>query len=70
MEQPVEGIDQMAEVVRRVDTPIMADESAWTAQDVIEIHSEESRRYDFNLHDETGRHVQAKKSPPSPRRRV
>jgi muconate cycloisomerase len=37
MEQPVEGIDQMAEVARRVDTPIMADESAWTAEDVIEI---------------------------------
>ena len=36
-EQPVEGIDQMAEVARRVDTPIMADESAWTAQDVLEI---------------------------------
>ena len=37
MEQPVEGIDQMAEVAKRVDTPIMADESAWTAQDVVEI---------------------------------
>ncbi|MET0500923.1 MAG: enolase C-terminal domain-like protein [Candidatus Binatia bacterium] len=37
MEQPVEGIDQMAEVTRRVDTPIMADESAWTPQDVMEI---------------------------------
>ncbi|MGH7825006.1 MAG: mandelate racemase/muconate lactonizing enzyme family protein [Candidatus Binatia bacterium] len=37
MEQPVEGIDQMAEVARRVDTPIMADESAWTPQDVLEI---------------------------------
>ena len=37
MEQPVEGIDHMAEVARRVDTPIMADESAWTTQDVIEI---------------------------------
>ena len=37
MEQPVEGIDRMAEVAKRVDTPIMADESAWTAQDVIEI---------------------------------
>src|SRR4029077_17027131 len=32
MEQPVEGIDQMAEVARRVDTPIMADESAWTPE--------------------------------------
>ena len=37
MEQPVEGIDRLAEVARRVDTPIMADESAWTPQDVIEI---------------------------------
>ncbi|HEY6367481.1 MAG TPA: enolase C-terminal domain-like protein, partial [Candidatus Binatia bacterium] len=37
MEQPVEGIDRMAEVAKRVETPIMADESAWTAQDVIEI---------------------------------
>lgn len=37
MEQPVEGIDMMAEVARRVDTPIMADESAWTPQDVLEI---------------------------------
>lgn len=37
MEQPVEGIDRMAEVACRVDTPIMADESAWTPEDVIEI---------------------------------
>jgi muconate cycloisomerase len=37
MEQPVEGIDQMAEVARRVDTLIMADESAWTPEDVVEI---------------------------------
>ncbi len=37
LEQPVEGIDRMAEVARRVDTPIMADESAWTAEDVFEI---------------------------------
>jgi muconate cycloisomerase len=37
MEQPVEGIDAMAEIARRVDTPIMADESAWTPQDVMQI---------------------------------
>ena len=37
MEQPVEGIEAMAEVARRVDTPIMADESAWTPQDALEI---------------------------------
>ncbi len=37
MEQPVEGIDQMAAVTRRVETAIMADESVWTAHDVLEI---------------------------------
>ena len=37
MEQPVEGIDAMAQVAWRVATPIMADESAWTPQDVLEI---------------------------------
>lgn len=37
MEQPVEGVNSMAEVAQRVDTQIMADESAWTPQDVLEI---------------------------------
>jgi muconate cycloisomerase len=37
MEQPVEGIDAMAQVAERVETAIMADESAWTPQDVLEI---------------------------------
>jgi muconate cycloisomerase len=37
MEQPVEGISAMAEVAAQVDTSIMADESAWTPQDVLEI---------------------------------
>lgn len=37
MEQPVQGIDWMARVAEKVDTPIMADESAWTPQDVLEI---------------------------------
>ena len=36
-EQPVEGIHRMAEVTRAVDVPIMADESAWNATDVLEI---------------------------------
>lgn len=36
-EQPVEGIERMAEVARAVDTPVMADESAWSARDVLEI---------------------------------
>jgi muconate cycloisomerase len=36
-EQPVEGIARMAQIARAVDVPIMADESAWTPQDVLEI---------------------------------
>jgi muconate cycloisomerase len=36
-EQPVEGLAQMARVAGAVDIPIMADESAWTPQDVLEI---------------------------------
>jgi muconate cycloisomerase len=36
-EQPVEGLARMAQVTRSVDVPIMADESAWTPQDVLEI---------------------------------
>jgi muconate cycloisomerase len=33
----VEGIARLAEVARAVDVPIMADESAWNAHDVIDI---------------------------------
>jgi muconate cycloisomerase len=36
-EQPVEGIDRLAQVARAVDAPVMADESAWNAHDVIQI---------------------------------
>jgi muconate cycloisomerase len=36
-EQPVEGVRRMAEVAQAVDVAIMADESAWTPQDVLEI---------------------------------
>jgi muconate cycloisomerase len=36
-EQPVQGLAGMARVASAVDTPIMADESAWTPQDVVEI---------------------------------
>ena len=36
-EQPVEGIERLAEVARAVDVPVMADESAWNAHDVIQI---------------------------------
>ena len=37
VEQPVEGLMRMAEVASGIDTPVMADESAWSAQDVLEI---------------------------------
>jgi len=37
VEQPVEGLPAMTEVARVLETPVMADESAWTPQDVLEI---------------------------------
>ncbi|HZD78957.1 MAG TPA: enolase C-terminal domain-like protein [Actinomycetota bacterium] len=36
-EQPMRGARALAEVARRIDVPVMADESAWTPQDVIEL---------------------------------
>jgi muconate cycloisomerase len=37
VEQPVEGLDRLAEVARAIDIPVMADETAWTAHDALEI---------------------------------
>jgi muconate cycloisomerase len=37
-EQPLAGAHALAEVARRIDTPVMADESAWTAHDILELH--------------------------------
>ena len=37
LEQPVEGIERLSEVARAIDVPVMADESAWNAHDVVEI---------------------------------
>jgi muconate cycloisomerase len=37
MEQPVEGLENMARVAQATDVPIMADESAWTARDVLRL---------------------------------
>jgi muconate cycloisomerase len=37
VEQPVMGIERIAEVARAIDPPVMADESAWNAHDVIQI---------------------------------
>lgn len=37
-EQPVEGLEEMSRVARSVNIPLMADESAWTPQDVIQIN--------------------------------
>jgi muconate cycloisomerase len=36
-EQPVEGIERLAQVARAIDTPVMADESAWNSHDVLQI---------------------------------
>lgn len=37
VEQPVMGIERLAEVARAIDAPVMADESAWNAHDVLQI---------------------------------
>ena len=37
MEQPCEGLENMARVAQNTDVPVMADESAWTAYDVLRI---------------------------------
>ncbi len=36
-EQPVEGIERLAQVARAIDSPVMADESAWNGHDVLQI---------------------------------
>ncbi len=41
-EQPVAGIEGLAKVAARIDTPVMADESAWTVGDILELHENEA----------------------------
>ncbi|MFN8205689.1 MAG: enolase C-terminal domain-like protein [Solirubrobacteraceae bacterium] len=36
-EQPLAGARALAAVAERIDTPVMADESAWTVQDILEL---------------------------------
>ncbi len=38
-EQPLMGARNLARVAERIDSPVMADESAWTMQDIIELDS-------------------------------
>jgi muconate cycloisomerase len=37
-EQPVEGAAALAQVAASIETPVMADESAWTTHDILELH--------------------------------
>ena len=37
-EQPVAGAEALAAVAARIDSPVMADESAWTAHDILELY--------------------------------
>jgi muconate cycloisomerase len=37
-EQPVEGAEALAQVASSIETPVMADESAWTTHDILELH--------------------------------
>lgn len=36
-EQPVHGLNRIAQVARAINSPVMADETAWNAHDVVEI---------------------------------
>lgn len=42
MEQPCEGLENMARVARNTDVPIMADESAWNAHDILRLIQHEA----------------------------
>src|SRR4029078_1449514 len=42
IEQPRMGIERIAHVARALDTPVMADESAWNAHDVVQIIEQHS----------------------------
>lgn len=44
-EQPVDGLDQMAEVSARCEVPLMADESVWTERDVVHIAAAKAAQY-------------------------
>lgn len=44
-EQPVDGLDQMAEVSARCNVPLMADESVWTERDVVRIAAAKAAQY-------------------------
>jgi muconate cycloisomerase len=44
-EQPVAGIEELAQVAKRIDTPVMADESAWTVHDIHDLHRAEAAEY-------------------------
>jgi len=38
-EQPVAGADALARVAAAIESPVMADESAWTMEDILELHA-------------------------------
>jgi L-alanine-DL-glutamate epimerase-like enolase superfamily enzyme len=38
-EQPVADLADMAEIARQVNVPVMADEGAWTPQDILHLHN-------------------------------
>jgi muconate cycloisomerase len=41
-EQPVAGAEALAAVAARIESPVMADESAWTVHDILELHELEA----------------------------
>lgn len=44
-EQPMMGARNLARVAQRIDSPVMADESAWTMQDIVELDCLSAAQY-------------------------
>jgi muconate cycloisomerase len=44
-EQPVAGVEELARGAKRIDTPVMADESAWTVHDIQDLHRARAAEY-------------------------
>ncbi|MDP7384543.1 MAG: enolase C-terminal domain-like protein, partial [Nitrospinota bacterium] len=61
MEQPVEGLEGMARVAQATEVPIMADESAWTAHDVLRIIEKQAAEMISVYYTKPGGFMKAKK---------
>jgi muconate cycloisomerase len=61
MEQPCEGLENMARVAQNTDVPIMADESAWDAHDVLRLIQHQAAEMVSVYYTKPGGFMKAKK---------